>query len=313
MRIRGHAPVLWRAPGQTQIGAEAGHAVVLEGLTPQEQQLLDRLPSAFDPDAVYRTSRWTRVPMDRARQILDQLRRDGALTDDHRSPGSADEIYWDRLSLDPHERTGLLRDGVVAVLGVGPLTQELVTLLAEAGVGSILPDDAGLAEWMGRNLPKVTTRAPLDCSPDLAVSCDGHVVEPIRARGLARAGIVHLPVVVREVSVRVGPLLNTGTAACAACLDLWELDADRCWPAVATQMRLLEAPVIEWLLLHQAAALTARAVTDVLTGRGGPWQGRSLELTATEPAGVERSWPRHPACLCAQLAGGEPTETRPRT
>lgn len=312
MRIRGQSPVLWREAGQTQVGAEPGYAVVMEGLTSQEQRLLDRLPSAIDPDAVYRTARWSRVRIERARQILDQLRQDGALADDPVSPSSADEIYWDRLSHDPGGRTTMLRQGKVAILGSGPLAERIVGYLAEAGVGTILPEDERVAAWMERAVPTVSTRAPLGCTPALAVTCDGHLVEPIRARALAQAGVVHLPVLVREVSVRVGPVLNTGEAACAFCLDLWELDADRSWPAVATQLRLLAAPVTEGLLLHQAAALAARAVTDVLTGRGDRWQGRSVELTATEPVGLERAWPRHPACLCAALAQVGSDEVEPR-
>ena len=41
MRVRGQSPILWRRVGQSQLGAEPGHAVVIDGLSPQEQQLLD--------------------------------------------------------------------------------------------------------------------------------------------------------------------------------------------------------------------------------------------------------------------------------
>ena len=34
MRVRGQSPVLWRCAGQSQVGAEAGHAVVVDGLNP---------------------------------------------------------------------------------------------------------------------------------------------------------------------------------------------------------------------------------------------------------------------------------------
>ncbi|VEG30079.1 thiamine biosynthesis protein ThiF [Actinomyces howellii] len=301
MRIRGQSPVLWRAPGQTQVGAEPGHAVVLEGLSPAEQRLLDHLPAVISAEDVYRTARWTKVPMSRAREVLGLLREAGALAEDDAAPSSADEIYWDRLTPRARERTTLLRSGVVAVLGAGWLAQAIIGLLAEAGVGTILPDDEDLELWTSRVAPKVSTRAPLGCRPDLVVSVEGHVVDPVRARELDRADLVHLPVLARDVSVRVGPLLVPGRGACSTCLGLWDRDADPCWPAVATQLRLLGAPVLERLLIHQAAALAARGATDVVVGAEEAWLGRSIEVSAADPLGVERTWPPHPECLCGQV------------
>ncbi|MDO4244225.1 MAG: thiamine biosynthesis protein ThiF [Actinomyces sp.] len=301
MRIRGDSPVLWRAPGQTQVGAEPGHAVVLEGLSPSEQRLLDRLPAAISPDTLYRAARWTKVPLARAREVLDLLREQGALVEDDVPPSCADEVYWDRLSPHARARTGRLRAGVVAVLGAGWLAQGIIGLLAEAGVGTILPEDDELVRWTAQVAPRVATRAPLGCTPDLVVSVEGHVVDPVRARELNRADITQLPVLARELSVRVGPLFSPGRGACSTCLGLWDRDADPCWPTVATQLRLLEAPVLERLLIHQAAALAVRGATDVLMGAGDAWLGRSIELSGADPVGVVRSWPPHPDCLCSQV------------
>jgi len=121
--------------------------------------------------------------------------------------------------------------------------------------------------------------------------------------------------------VRVGPVLGGG-GPCSTCLDLWERDADPCWPALATQMRTLSMPEVEHLVLHEAAASTARAVIDTLVGRasgadgtgdktepggeasGGSaawWSTHSVEVTGEEPRGRHRTWERHPECLCSQL------------
>ena len=59
MRVRGQSPILWRCLGQSQVGAEPGHAVVVDGLSPQEQQLLDRLPTSLSPSDVYQVARWS--------------------------------------------------------------------------------------------------------------------------------------------------------------------------------------------------------------------------------------------------------------
>ena len=105
--------------------------------------------------------------------------------------------------------------------------------------------------------------------------------------------------------MRVGPLLAPGSPPCATCLDLQERDADPQWPAVATQLRLLAPPPTETLLLHQAAALAARAVTEVLSGRGQRWAGRSVEISGVEAVGVERLWTPHSECLCSALDAAE--------
>ena len=301
MRVRGHSPVLWRRVGQSQIGTEPGHAVVLDGLSPQEQQLLDRLPPDLSPGDVYQVARWSEVPVARAHQILSALDEAGVLTRDAPAPGTGDEVYWERLADNPRARVRALRDGIVGIIGGCRLARALVPLLAETGVGTLLAEDEELGDWAGSLVPPVRTRMPLETRPHLVVTVEGHLVEPLRAQGLGAAEVAHLPVVVREVSVRVGPLLAPGHPPCATCLDLWERDADPQWPAVATQLRLLAPPQTELLLAHQAAALTARAVTDVLAGRRQLWVGRSVEVSGLEAVGVERLWSPHPECLCGAL------------
>ncbi|SDN82599.1 hypothetical protein SAMN05216355_11643 [Actinomyces ruminicola] len=312
MRIRGQSPVLWRAPGESQIGAEPGHALILSGLTSGEQSLLDRLPEEIRPSSIYRAARWSRVPLERAREIIRGLADADLIDSSPEPPDNADSVYWHRLATDPEERAALLRASSVAVLGGGELARDIICLLVEAGVVTLLPDDDTLAEWAQTLSPQVRTRAPLGRYPNVAVTLDGHVIDPVRARDLARSGITHLPVVVREVSVRVGPLVTGKSPVCTTCLDLWERDADPCWPALATQLRLLAAPVVERLLLHQAAGLAARAITDVLTGRGHLWEGRSVELSAPDPIGVERRWRSHPECLCQRLTAPDSPGDRPR-
>ena len=291
MRVRGQSPILWRRVGQSQLGAEPGHAVVIDGLSPQEQQLLDRLPADLSPDGLHRAARRSEVPLSRVRQILSLLDEAGVLTRDAPAPTSGDEIYWERLADSPRARTRALRSAVVGIVGAGRLTREIL---------AILPEDEELSAWARTLDPPVRTRMPLGTRPHLVLTVEGHLIEPVRARGLAVAEVGHLPVVVREVSVRVGPFLGPDSPPCATCLDLWERDVDPQWPAVATQLRLMAPPQTESLLIHQAAALAARAATDVLTGCDRRWRGRSVEVSGVEAVGLERLWAPHPECLCSE-------------
>ena len=192
-------------------------------------------------------------------------------------------------------------------------------------MGTILstraPKDGGLEPLLSARFPALRTRAPLRTRPDVMVTVDAHVVEPLLARRLAQEGIIHLPVVVGEAGVRVGPVLGSG-GPCSTCLELWERDADPCWPALATQMRTLPMPDVERLVLHESAALAARAVVDTLLGQAPPvedaaggcsgtgdptggsalwWATHSVEVDGRDPLGRRRAWQRHPECLCSQL------------
>lgn len=312
MRLRGAAPVLWRGPGECQIGAEAGNAVVLSGMSAAEQRLIDRLDEGTDRLSLSRSARLSDLPLRRAHELVSMLREGGVLCEDPLPSAERDAddvLYWERLCSPggASARARRLGEARLAVLGrvdegaPGVIAREAVALLAEAGVGSILVEDPSLDAALGESFPTTARRAPLRALPDLMLTVEPHLIDPVRARSLARADAPHLPVVVREVSVRVGPLLEPGRELCAACLDLHEQDADPRWPAVATQERGLPAPRIERLLAHQAAGLVARTVLEVLAGGPGQWAGRSLEISGTEPLGLERRWQPHPECACAAL------------
>ena len=160
---------------------------------------------------------------------------------------------------------------------------------------------------MGPVRPPLPTRATTPRRlPDLVLTVEGQVIDPLRARRLSQ--LAHLPVTCGETAVRVGPLLGPQASLCVTCLGLWEREADPDWPNLATQLRTLPAPVMESLLSQQAAALAVRAATDVLTGRGPIWLGRSVELSALDPVGLERLWDPHPECVCSQVTGAPPSE-----
>ena len=327
MRIRGGCAILWREQGVSQIGTSPDRRTIVSDLSLAEQRLLDELGRNLEVGGVYRAARRSRVPVTRARQIVEELGHQGALVSSATSElGGADGVYWDRLGVDAKDRSAGLSQAVLAVHGTSALAQEAALWLAEAGVGTILstrsPGDGGLEPLLSSRFPALRTRAPLRTRPDVMVTVDAHVVEPLTARRLAQEDVIHLPVVVGEAGVRIGPVLG-GDGLCSTCLNLWEKDADPCWPALATQMRTLSMPDVAHLVLHEAAALTARAVIDTLLGRralpldvaagdvdhvSGPaersaawWATHSVEVTGQEPLGRQRSWKRHPECLCSQL------------
>ncbi|AMD86401.1 thiamine biosynthesis protein ThiF [Actinomyces radicidentis] len=299
MRLRGQSPVLWRSEGSSQVGSEPGLALVVDGLDGPAQRFLDRLPveeADAGPGWVRLAARWAGLALEDAEHLVADLESSGALTRSE-TPRTADERYWDLLCEEPRARSRSLTEAVVGLIGSGDLALEVACLLEEAGVGSVLAHDPPLAAWLEEHRPGLAVRAPAATVPDLVVTLEAHVIDPVRARALAQAGAPQLPVTIRAASVRVGPVLGPGAPVCHVCLDLAERDADPAWPAVATQLRMTPAPPTERLLLHQSAALASRAVLDALLGE--PWWGRSIEISGRDAVGLEREWDPHPECLCS--------------
>jgi hypothetical protein len=176
------------------------------------------------------------------------------------------------------EREPTAPSRVAAVLGDSPLARTTAALLSSARVlGS--PDDATLvvlvADWVV---------APADHLPWL------------------NRDVVHLPVVVAERSITVGPLVEPGFGACLHCVHLARVDSDAAWPAVATQLLGRAPREVGSLEVAEAATFVTRRVLERLRGAGVG--GVSWRLDGG--GGVSaRGWGRHPDCRCAAPAGSD--------
>jgi bacteriocin biosynthesis cyclodehydratase domain-containing protein len=141
--------------------------------------------------------------------------------------------------------------------------------------------------------------------PDLlvVVSCG----EPGRSvfSAAAQQSIAHLPVVLDDDRVRVGPLVRPGLTPCLGCLDLTRADWDPAWPVLLHQLgrpgHLAAPPVVDPVVLHVAAAEIAAEVRALATGRPVRTSGAVVAIGPTH--GDRDSWPVafHHACGCALL------------
>ncbi|UNX53944.1 ThiF family adenylyltransferase [Georgenia sp. TF02-10] len=334
MRLRPGLAVLWRRPGECQIGVDPRCAVVLEGLTEAEHRFVDRLHADRSETDVLRVARAAGVSTPRAHELLDLLGRSGVL--DRAAPRVREELtpeeaYWARLRPDAagDAIVARRRAATVAVLGLDRLGMTLATFLATAGVGtllltdeaSVLPADLGpyhprdlgvprqrrAREQLSSAFPHVATTARPGTRVDVAVAVFHGVADPVRLRPLAQEDVVHLPVVVREVDVSIGPLVTPGVGPCSRCLDLHRTDADPAWPALATQLRVQPAPGTDAAVAHLGAALAAHQVLAAVDGRATALVSATLEVDALDPLPVLRRWSVHPECGC----GGLPVPDRP--
>lgn len=131
--------------------------------------------------------------------------------------------------------------------------------------------------------------------PDVAVLVNDYVTPPSLHGSWLRRDIPHLPVVVTDGGVTVGPIVEPGDGPCLLCLELHRRDADPSWPAIATQLLGRAAtppPVLVW----EAAALAARLVLNRL--ESGPATAVSTRIDAATGVRTTTGWEPHPECGC---------------
>ena len=232
---------VWRDGTTLQLGVDPARAVVIGGLDARSARLVESLDGSRDLTGLHATAARLGIASDHVDDLLVLLARSGVLEDaaaDHRVLGALPREERDRLAPDlaaasiAHPGTdggvGVLsrrRDRVVTVHGAGRVGAPLVTLLAAAGVGTVVVEDAGettpadlspaglgpddvgarrqeaAAGALRRFAASVRTRLPAGRAvPDLAVlsghptAHDARVVDR-----LVRAGVPHLFARVRDV------------------------------------------------------------------------------------------------------------------
>ncbi len=176
----------------------------------------------------------------------------------------------------------------VAVRGTGSLADELRRLLDDEGV--LAASDEG--------------------SPDLAVIVAGWLVAAEDHGAWLRRDIPHVPVIVGDAGVTVGPFVEPGSGPCLYCVQLTMTDADRAWPAIATQLWSRQAPALSRLATAEAAAFAARRIRERLAAgasamaasTGASAGATSWRIAARDGAVSPRAWTRHAACRCAAPA-----------
>jgi bacteriocin biosynthesis cyclodehydratase domain-containing protein len=108
--------------------------------------------------------------------------------------------------------------------------------------------------------------------------------------------VPHLPVVLTESGVVIGPLVRPGDGPCLHCLELHHRDADPAWPAIAAQLLGRRGHVESAAAASEAAGVVARIVLGWVDGAE---VGRaSIRIDAATGERTERTRGTHPDCGC---------------
>lgn len=168
------------------------------------------------------------------------------------------------------------RIDTVTLSGVGALLETLTRALAVAGVH--IDIDAGP-----------------DARPDLAILVHHYVTPPSQHGSWLRRDVPHLPIIMTEGGVTIGPIVEPGNGPCLLCLELHRRDADPAWPAIATQLlgRGVQEPA---MLVLEGAAVAGHLVIDRLAN--GPGPAVSVRIDAATGRRDYARWQPHPECGC---------------
>jgi bacteriocin biosynthesis cyclodehydratase domain-containing protein len=321
--------VLWR--GEHSVQLEVGEdAVILDGITESAMRALtyrgpvepDAPRPIRDPLATVRGALQTRGLLWQRGQDADDPR----LTAPH--PRLASELS--ALTAAHGERGAELlsarRHSSVAIHGTGRAGSAIAAVLAAAGVGrtyvhslsevrqhQAIPGGVTLADEgtplataaaaaVRRVAPEAETSPPSNSArPDLVVLACDEPVEDDRRDALHAQGIAHLLVAVRPTSAVIGPLVVPGLTSCLRCADLYRVDRDPAWNALAVQLQTPRRPRdgSPVALVTAAAGLAAMHVLAFLDGEDPASIEGSLELHMPDWRLRRRTRQQHPDCDCS--------------
>lgn len=155
--------------------------------------------------------------------------------------------------------------------------------------------------------------APEAAPPDLVVLVGDWVLAPADSARFLRRDIPHLPVLVTERAVSIGPVVEPGRGPCLHCIDLARRDDDPAWPALAAQLLGRPPRDVPRLEAAEATALAARVILSRLASGSTDVDdaGASAWRLDRDGSVSERRWRRHPECRCAAPPGSDWADAPP--
>ncbi|MGH3545185.1 MAG: TOMM precursor leader peptide-binding protein [Mycobacteriales bacterium] len=329
---------LWRDRETVQLGLDPRRAIVLSGLHSGISRVLAALDGHHTLADVSRIALRHGVSGQQLGTFLSQLSDANVLlnSDDEALPTALSTSTRRRiqpdlaaLALTHHRKAADVfahrTASTVVIYGDGRIAPVIGALLASSGVGRVhiyggekaaatdacvgglLPSDdqrsyaIAAHEAIRRAAPETDTRPPHPSKvPEFVVLARGSTCGQQQLSRHAHQGAPHLPVLLRDGTAIVGPLVIPGQTACLHCLDLHRRDRDPAWPALVSQLatypRRPEAS--HTALATAAAALAAAQVLAFLDGETASTIGAALELGGLGSSVRRRSWNPHPECNC---------------
>ncbi|MFZ7088287.1 TOMM precursor leader peptide-binding protein [Curtobacterium sp. RRHDQ10] len=216
-------------------------------------------------------------------------------------------VLAEQFGCPPATAAAVLGTAAPALVDVVPEPDHLVEV---HGTGAVA--DRVVAQLLGEQVRVVRTSAPPggpvpipDPPPDLAVVVADLLLDPVLRSTWVRRRVPQVPAVIGDGTVRLGPVLEPDAGACLACLELWRVDEDPAWPAIAGQVwgRRLPEPT-PWRTDGIAAAVTGLVLDRLRPGRASRASapdGRTSWIDRSDLTVRTRTVGAHPRCACRVL------------
>lgn len=330
---------LWRDPSTLQLGIDPRYAAVLAGVDVADASLLDLIDGTRELDELSTEAARRGYEPAHVEHLLTALGAAHALDHAPLAPAAADaRRYPDLLSLsllhgEPGAAARVMAargSTTVEVMGAGRVGATVAALLTAAGVGQVAvtdngalrpadfspsgvrgpgPRQASRAEAArslvgARSVSQRSRTAVLRADSTVVLAPVGSVIPPewlgrVRHRP-------HLPVLIRETTAVIGPLVLPGRSPCLRCVELTRGDRDPVWPVLAAQL-IGEPHGVEpcdVVLATAAASIVALHVLAWLDQgqRALPSSiGGTHELSLDDLRLRRRTVSAHPGCGCGAV------------
>jgi bacteriocin biosynthesis cyclodehydratase domain-containing protein len=273
LRLDPALPLVWRSPAELQFGGVHPVAVLAD-------------PRPFETGLV------TALAAGAGRETLATI---GAALGGHR-----DEVDDLLARLAP----AMLADAASAA----PTPSGTIAVAGDPDPAAAL---AALIVRLGHRAVRAAT-APAD-AVDAVVLIASRVVPPAAHLPWLAADVPHLAVVFDERGAEIGPFVRPGAGPCLRCVHLARRDEDAAWPAVAAQLAVAPPPPRTARVEHEALALAASVVDDLVRTRRTRLDGAAVLVsaaTAPDLRPVPRPVASHPDCGCRAPAGSATAPAR---
>ena len=308
MHIPPELGIFWRSRTDLQIGLDPRAAVVVEGLSVTEQELVSFLSTPRTEPEIDGLASRKGIEAGRVSEILMMLSRAGVLLSygtDHcdkalKLSGSSPQRDHHSVLIERLDVMGVSIGLALARAGVGAIVFHDRTPISSSDHPALYPRWEGSSRYHGF-LFAVRQVAPgirVTGEPDMAVLSGSRIINPNEAMPHMFAGLPHLLVWTEDVDVCVDPLVQPRRSACAGCVYQHLLESDPAWRLLLPQALSASSLIPEQSSLAAATALSVRAILTQLDHGANRMENRQYRIAPLPGSMVEVQIPPHQGCGC---------------
>ncbi|MDO5746099.1 MAG: hypothetical protein Q4P66_00315 [Actinomycetaceae bacterium] len=308
-------PVIDHHNGSVQFGTAPHSQFFLHDLQPEEAQFVQLLSRVTHQRDYEQLRIQSGLSHHQCQTLLDRLSGFPFTTSHPPTTLNSDEVWWARQRGD-QKMTQSRINAYIRVTGLDRVGFLLARQLVNAGATHIiLQDSKPVTHWDIHPYPesmlgvlRESAAASLLQSPDCyvyrrldTIDCD-ILVRPYRSDMLWAAhnmskNRMHLPIILSEADITIGPLVKPGSTCCLRCVEL-NMEHHR---IPVDHHDITHHSGVESILGSYGAALAAREVLSAVAGLSSALENASWRVRADTPFPIVTSWDIDPHCGCTMV------------